>query len=118
MIRPGASHSGVSLSGHVQAQGLVPSKSPALMAPEPAIGSSLFQATNVKGAPVFTDAPFICSTSLGAQVADGALHGPVWLLVICMTISMSPPVGTLPFVVMVTSVFLASIVPAIVMSTV
>ena len=42
----------------------------------------------------------------------------VWVLVICMTISMSPPVGTLPLVVIVTSLFLAAIVPVIAMSTV
>src|SRR3546814_9052192 len=35
-----------------------------------------------------------------------------------MPISMSPPVGTLPFVVIVTSVFFAAIVPTIAISTV
>src|SRR3546814_16596091 len=52
-------------------------------------------------------------------VAAPSLHGPVWVLVICSTISISPcPFGTLPLVVIVTSVFLASIVPFIAMSTV
>src|SRR3546814_17731341 len=51
------------------------------------------------------------------QVVVAALHGPVWVWVICMTISMSPPVGTLPFVVIVTSVFFAAILPTIALST-
>src|SRR3546814_8953537 len=72
-----------------------------------------------EGAPLATDAPLVHpEKARPGQVVVAALHGPVWVWVICMTISMSPPVGTLPFVVIVTSVFFAAIVPVIAMSTV